>query len=86
MLRAVMTSLQGKSAFPRIILGAWRGIELPQTVHHFLLNSDVIFASAAASPHRIWVPIQRQDPHPATWSLDVNKDVPVQHVLIGMPS
>jgi len=84
----VMTSLQGKSAFPEdhpLALGAGNRT-IPKTVHHFLLNSDVILGIGCSFTRtNFGVPMPKAktiiqctlDP------LDLNKDVPVQHALIG---
>jgi acetolactate synthase-1/2/3 large subunit len=84
----VTTSLPGKSAFDEthpLSLGSG-GAAMPQTVHHFLQNSDVIFAIGASFTRTgfgITMPkgktmIQAtQDPG------DINKDIPVDQALVG---
>jgi acetolactate synthase-1/2/3 large subunit len=84
----VMTSLQGKSAFPEnhpLALGAGNRT-FPQTVHRFLLNADVIFGIGCSFTRTVFgVPMPKGkiiiqatlDP------MDLNKDVPIQYALVG---
>jgi len=84
----VMTSLQGKSAFPEnhpLALGAGNRT-FPKTVHHFLLNADMIFGIGCSFTRTVFgVPMPKGktiiqatlDP------LDLNKDVPIQYALVG---
>ena len=84
----VMTSLQGKSAFPEnhpLALGAGNRT-FPKTVHHFLLNSDVIFGigcSFTRTNFGVPMPKGKTLIQATLDPVDLNKDVPVQHVLIG---
>ncbi|MDH7499266.1 MAG: thiamine pyrophosphate-requiring protein [candidate division NC10 bacterium] len=84
----VMTSLQGKSAFPEnhpLALGAGNRT-FPKTVHHFLSNADLIFGIGCSFTRTVFgVPMPKGktiiqatlDP------LDLNKDVPIQYALVG---
>jgi thiamine pyrophosphate-dependent acetolactate synthase large subunit-like protein len=84
----VTTSLQGKSAFPEnhwLSLGSG-GRSFPKTVHHFLHNADVIFGigcSFATSNFAVSMPENKIIVHATLDPTDVNKSVPVHHVLIG---
>ena len=84
----VMTSLQGKSAFPEnhpLSLGSG-GLSCPKTVHHFLENSDIILGigcSFARSPFATPIPKGKIIIHATLDSTDLNKDVPAQYGLIG---
>ncbi|MDQ3810865.1 MAG: thiamine pyrophosphate-requiring protein [Chloroflexota bacterium] len=84
----VATTLPGKSAFPEthpLSLGSG-GAAIPETVHHFLGQADVIFAVgasltrtnfAAKIPPGKTVIQATSDPN------DINKDVPAQYGLVG---
>jgi thiamine pyrophosphate-dependent acetolactate synthase large subunit-like protein len=84
----VMTSLQGKSAFPEnhpLALGSGNRT-FPQTVHHFLHNSDVIFGigcSFTRTNFGVAMPKGKIIIQATLDSTDLNKDVPVQYGLIG---
>jgi thiamine pyrophosphate-dependent acetolactate synthase large subunit-like protein len=84
----VMTSLQGKSAFPEnhhLSLGSG-GKSVPRAAHHFLGNSDVIFGigcSFARSTFAVPMPPGKVIIHATLDPADLNKDVPAQHALIG---
>jgi len=84
----VMTSLGGKSAFPEshlLSLGSG-GKSMPKTVHHFLRSSDVIFGigcSFARSSFAVTMPPDKVIIHATVDPADLNKDVPVEHALIG---
>jgi thiamine pyrophosphate-dependent acetolactate synthase large subunit-like protein len=84
----VATSLGGKSAFPEnhpLSLGAG-GKSMPKTVHHFLRSSDVIFGigcSFARSSFAVPMPPDKVIIHATVDAADLNKDVPVEHALIG---
>jgi thiamine pyrophosphate-dependent acetolactate synthase large subunit-like protein len=84
----VMTSLQGKSAFPEnhpLSLGSG-GLACPKTVHSFLQNSDVIIGigcSFARSPFATSIPKGKTIIHATLDSADLNKDVPAEYGLIG---
>lgn len=84
----VTTSLQGKSAFPEdhpLSLGSG-GRSRPRAVHQFLHDADVIFGigcSFALTAFGLQMPRDKviiqatQDPG------DINKDIRVQHALVG---
>jgi acetolactate synthase-1/2/3 large subunit len=84
----VMTSLQGKSAFPEnhhLSLGSG-GKSVPRAAHHFLGNSDIIFGigcSFARSTFAVPMPSGKVIIHATVDPADLNKDVPAQHALIG---
>lgn len=92
----VTTSLQGKSAFPEnhpLSLGA-AGRAMPQAVHEFLKDADVIFGigcsfamtffGPAISPMGyLRGPNQKTVIHATLDPNDLNKDIRVQHPLVG---
>ena len=84
----VITSLGGKSAFPEnhhLSLGSG-GKSIPKTAYHFLRNSDVIFGigcSFARSSFAVPMPTGKVIIHATVDPADLNKDVPVEHALIG---
>lgn len=84
----VMTSIQGKSAFPEdhpLALGS-AGRTLPKTIHHFLHNADVIFGIGCSFSKGLCsaaIPLGKVIVHSTLDTLDLNKDVPVQYGLIG---
>jgi acetolactate synthase-1/2/3 large subunit len=84
----VTTSLAGKSAFPenhRLSLGA-AGRSITGAVHHFLNEADVIFGvgcSFAATNFNYQMPRGKTVVHATLDPEDLNKDLPVQHALIG---
>ena len=84
----VITSLGGKSAFPEnhhLSLGSG-GKSIPKTAYHFLRNSDVIFGigcSFARSSFAVPMPTGKVIIHGTVDPADLNKDVPVEHALIG---
>ena len=84
----VTTSLEGKSAFPEnhpLALGC-AGRSLPRTVHTFLQESDVILGigcSLALTGFGIRMPKGKTIIHATLDPMDVNKDVTVQHALVG---
>jgi acetolactate synthase-1/2/3 large subunit len=84
----VMTSLQGKSAFPEdhpLALGSG-GMAYPKTVHHFLQNSDLILGigcSFARSNFAVTIPKGKMIIHATLDTSDLNKDVPADYALIG---
>jgi acetolactate synthase-1/2/3 large subunit len=84
----ITTSLQGKSAFPEnhpLSLGCG-GRSFPQTVHHFLQNADVIFGigcSFARTAFGIPMPADKVIVHATLDAADLNKDIRVDHGLIG---
>jgi len=84
----VTTSLEGKSAFPEnhsLSLGSG-GRSMPKAVHQFLGDSDVIFGigcSFAYTMFGISMPRGKTMIHATLDTQDLNKDIPVQHALVG---
>ncbi len=84
----VTTSLQGKSAFPEshpLSLGSG-GRAMPGPVHHFLHNSDLIFGigcSFARTNFGVTMPEGKVIIHATLDPGDLNKDIAVQHALVG---
>ena len=84
----VTTSLTGKSAFPEdhpLSLGSG-GRSLPRAVHDFLQEADVIFGigcSFALTSFGVQMPKGKTIIHATLDPLDLNKDVPAQHALLG---
>lgn len=84
----VTTSLQGKSAFPEdhpLSLGS-SGRSMPRTVQRFLEDADVIFGigcSFALTAYGIRMPRGKRMIHATLDPGDLNKDVEVQHALVG---
>src|ERR1700730_6254207 len=84
----VTTSIQGKSAFPEshpLALGC-AGRSMPRPVHDFLQRADVIFGigcSFTRTNFGATMPAGRTVVHATLDVGDVNKDIPVQHALVG---
>lgn len=84
----VTTSLGGKSAFPEnhpLSLGSG-GRSLPKPVHHFLQNADVIFGvgcSFSITNYAATMPKGKTIIHATLDPADINKDVSVEHALVG---
>ena len=84
----VMTSIQGKSAFPEnhpLSLGSG-GRSYPKTIHHFLQTSDVILGigcSFARGLCSVVIPKGKVIIHSTLDTADLNKDIPVEYGLIG---
>ena len=84
----VTTSLGGKSSFPEnhsLSLGSG-GRSLPQTVHTFLHDADVIFGigcSFTRTPFGIQMPEEKSFIHATLDAADINKDIAVDHALVG---
>jgi thiamine pyrophosphate-dependent acetolactate synthase large subunit-like protein len=84
----VTTSLEGKSAFPEdhpLSLGSG-GRSIPKAVHAFLGEADVILGigcSFALTGFGVQMPRGRTIIHATLDPMDLNKDVPVQHTLLG---
>ena len=82
------TSLGGKSAFPEIhplSLGSG-GRSLPKPVHHFLQNADVIFGIGCSFSITNYAPTMPKGKTIIQATLDaadLNKDVAVEHALVG---
>ena len=84
----VTTSIEGKSAFPEnhpLSLGSG-GRSLPKNVHDFLQDADVIFGigcSFALTAFGVQMPKGKTIIHSTLDPMDLNKDVPVQHAMVG---
>jgi acetolactate synthase-1/2/3 large subunit len=84
----VTTSLQGKSAFPethQLALGSG-GRSLPQPVHDFLQAADLIFGigcSFSTTNYGVAMPKGKVIVQATLDPADLNKDLPVEHALIG---
>ena len=84
----VTTSIEGKSAFPEnhpLSLGSG-GRSLPRNVHEFQRDSDVILGigcSFALTAFGVQMPKGKTIIHATLDPMDLNKDVPVQHALVG---
>jgi len=84
----VTTSIQGKSAFPEshpLALGC-AGRSMPRPVHDFLQRADVIFGigcSFARTNFGATMPADKTYVHATLDAGDVNKDIPVEHALVG---
>ena len=84
----VTTSLQGKSAFPEdhpLSLGSG-GRSRPKAVHQFLQDADVIFGigcSFALTMFGLQMPSGKVIVHATLDPGDINKDIRVQHALVG---
>jgi acetolactate synthase-1/2/3 large subunit len=84
----VTTSIEGKSAFPEdhpLSLGSG-GRANPRPVKAFLAEADVILGvgcSFAQTPFGVTMPEGKTVIHATLDPMDLNKDLPVQHALIG---
>ncbi|MEP7200384.1 MAG: thiamine pyrophosphate-requiring protein [Chloroflexota bacterium] len=84
----VTTSLGGKSAFPEthpLSLGT-AGRAIPQTVHHFLQNADLIFGigcSFTSTGFGVAMPKGKRIIHATLDPADINKDVVAAEALVG---
>lgn len=92
----VTTSLQGKSAFPEnhpLALGSG-GRALPQPVHEFLREADVIFGIGCSFTRSFFAidfssrgylkpDAAKTVIHSTLDPVDLNKDIEVQHALVG---
>lgn len=84
----VTTSLGGKSVFPEnhpLSLGSG-GLSTTQMVHEFLSDADLIFGvgcSFTTTPFGLSMPSSAKILHATLDSADINKDVPVEHGLVG---
>ncbi|MBS11904.1 MAG: hypothetical protein CME19_09935 [Gemmatimonadetes bacterium] len=84
----VTTSLGGKSSFPEnhpLSLGSG-GRSMPQAVRTFLDESDVIFGigcSFTRTPFGIQMPKEKSFIHGTLDAADINKDIAVDHALVG---
>ena len=84
----VTTSIEGKSAFPEdhpLSLGSG-GRANPRPVKAFLAEADVILGvgcSFAQTPFGVTMPEGKTVIHATLDPMDLNKDLPVQHGLIG---
>ncbi|HEX5416361.1 MAG TPA: thiamine pyrophosphate-requiring protein [Chloroflexota bacterium] len=84
----VMTSLQGKSAFPEnhpLALGSG-GRAVPKPVHHFLQNADVIFGigcSFTRTNFGVSMPAGKTYIHATLDEADLNKNLESDYVVLG---
>jgi len=84
----VATTLPGKSAFDEthpLSIGSG-GAAIPETVHHFFVNADVVFAIGASLTRTGFaarVPAGKTVIHATLDPNDINKDMPVQYGLVG---
>jgi acetolactate synthase-1/2/3 large subunit len=84
----VTTSIEGKSAFPEdhpLSLGSG-GRANPRPVKTFLAEADVILGvgcSFALTPFGVAMPEGKTIIHATLDPMDLNKDVPAQHALVG---
>ncbi len=84
----VVTSLEGKSAFPEehpLSLGSG-GRSVPKTVHHFLQTADLIFGigcSFVTSNFAVPIPRGKTIVHATLDPGDLGRCVPVDHGLVG---
>jgi thiamine pyrophosphate-dependent acetolactate synthase large subunit-like protein len=84
----VMTSLNGKSAFPEnhpLALGSG-GHSVPEAAHRYLHDADVIFGigcSFTTSSFAVPIPKGKTIVHATLDPADLHKDVPVDHALVG---
>ncbi|MCC7274157.1 MAG: thiamine pyrophosphate-requiring protein [Alphaproteobacteria bacterium] len=84
----VMTTLQGKSAFPEdhmLSLGSG-GRACPRTVDHFLKQADVIFGIGCSFTETNFgtaIPKGKTIVHSTLDPVDLNKDVIATHALVG---
>jgi thiamine pyrophosphate-dependent acetolactate synthase large subunit-like protein len=84
----VTTSIEGKSAFPEdhpLSLGSG-GKANPRPVKRFLAEADVIFGvgcSFAITSFGVSMPVGKRIIHATLDSKDINKDIAVQHALVG---
>jgi acetolactate synthase-1/2/3 large subunit len=84
----VVTSLQGKSAFPEThpLSAGSGGRSIPKTVFHVLQNADVIFGigcSFTTSNFATPMPKGKRIIHATLDPADLNKNVAADHALIG---
>jgi thiamine pyrophosphate-dependent acetolactate synthase large subunit-like protein len=84
----VTTSLEGKSAFPEnhpLSLGSG-GRSLPGPVHQHMQDADLIFGvgcSFSRTGFGIQMPAGKTYVHATVDPIDLNKDIPAKHALIG---
>ena len=84
----VTTSLEGKSAFPEdhpLSLGSG-GRSIPRAVHQFLESADVILGigcSFALTGFGVPMPRGKTIIHATLDPMDLNKDVPAAHTMVG---
>ena len=84
----VTTSLQGKSAFPEnhpLSLGSG-GRSITKQLHHFLKNADLIFGigcSFTTTNYGVAMPKGKRIVHATLDPADINKDIAVEHGLVG---
>jgi thiamine pyrophosphate-dependent acetolactate synthase large subunit-like protein len=84
----VTTTLQGKSAFPEdhpLSLGT-AGRTMPKPVHEFLTDADVIFGigcSFTRTNFGVTIPKGKKIVHATLDASDLQKDLPIDHALLG---
>lgn len=85
----VMTSLNGKSAFPEnhpLALGTANGFSRPQTVEHFLAKADLVFGigtSFTRSKFITPIPAGKTIAQVTLEESDISKDYPTSYGVIG---
>jgi acetolactate synthase-1/2/3 large subunit len=85
----VLTTLNGKSAFPEdhpLALGAGGGVSQPKTVDHFLRKADLVLGlgtSFTRSSFIVPIPAGKTLVQVTIDESDVNKDYPIAHAVIG---
>jgi thiamine pyrophosphate-dependent acetolactate synthase large subunit-like protein len=84
----VATTLPGKSAFDEthpLSIGSG-GAAIPETVHHFLVNADVVFcigASLTRTGFAARIPAGKTVIHATLDPNDINKDMPSRYAIVG---
>ena len=84
----VVTSLEGKSAFPEdhpLALGSG-GRAIPKAVHTFLQQADLIFGigcSFTETNFGVTMPLGKTIIHSTLDPVDINKDVVAAHAMVG---
>ena len=85
----VLTTLNGKSAFPEdhpLALGAGGGVSQPKMVDHFLRKADVVLGlgtSFTRSSFIVPIPAGKTLVQVTIDESDINKDYPIAHAVIG---
>jgi acetolactate synthase-1/2/3 large subunit len=84
----VLTTMQGKSAFPErhaLSIGA-SAVSKPAHMMHFLNEADVVFGVGTSFTRTLYgtnVPNGKRLIHAAISECDINKDYSVEHALVG---
>ncbi len=85
----VLTTLNGKSAFPEdhpLALGAGGGLSTPGTVTHFLKRADLVLGvgtSFTRSHFIVPIPAGKTLVQVTITETDVNHDYPIDHLVLG---